>query len=45
MHSHDNMFDLWDAIVVSKITRCANIRIVDNHGGNKGGPNILMVQT
>jgi hypothetical protein len=44
MHSHDNMFDLWDAIVVSQKTRCANIRIIDNHFGRAiDGPNIKFI--
>jgi hypothetical protein len=44
MHSHDNMFDPWDAIVVSQKTRCANIWIVDNHGGRAiDGPNIKFI--
>jgi hypothetical protein len=44
MHSHDNMFDPWDAIVVSQKRRCANIWIVDNHGGRAiDGPNIKFI--
>jgi hypothetical protein len=44
MDSHDNMFDLWHAIVVSQKTRCANTRIVDNRGGRAiDGPNIKII--